>query len=92
MKKTVFVFLMLGTLTACSDGTQVKVDQDLDSIANKAENKLDTLANKVEAGAEKAWDSTKVGAAKAWDSTKAKAKNLKERLNERIDRERDSLR
>lgn len=87
MKKILFALLVLGFFSACYDGVRVRVDRDLDSLADKAGSKLDTFAAKVETGAEKAWDSTKVDAARAWDSTKAKAKDLKNRIDRRIDRD-----
>ncbi|HVG42822.1 MAG TPA: hypothetical protein VM888_14515 [Chitinophagaceae bacterium] len=77
MKKVVTFLVIAASLTACDEQSKTKTEIKIDSLGEK----MDSLGQKVEAGAKK-----------AWDSTKADAKELKEKIANKLDNIKDSAR
>ncbi|HVE60753.1 MAG TPA: hypothetical protein VNA26_02975 [Chitinophagaceae bacterium] len=88
MKKVITVGVFSFFLFSCDNTSTTATEQTLDSVGVKIRNKADTLGDKIENTAEKIWDSTKAGA----KELKEEAKELKNKIGDKLERNRDSIR
>ncbi|MFN2438309.1 MAG: hypothetical protein ABR503_03850 [Chitinophagaceae bacterium] len=88
MKKVIAVGVFSFFLFSCDNNSTTTTEHTLDSLGVKIGNEADTLGDKIENTDEKIWDSTKAGA----KELKEEAKELKNKIGDKLERNRDSIR
>ncbi len=91
MRKKLLVIGILSFFIISCDNNSFSTDKKLDSLDDKIENEIDTLSNKIDDELDTLSNKIENTAGKVWDSTKAGAKDLKNRIKDKLERNRDSI-
>ncbi len=91
MRKLLGISIFSLFLISC-DNSSTSTEKELDSLGGKIENKVDKLGNKIDNELDTFSKKVENTAGKVWDSTKAGAKDLKKRIEDRMERNKDSIR
>ncbi len=90
MRKLFGIAIILVFLISC-DNNSNSTEKELDSLGSTIENKVDKLGNKIDKELDTFSKKVENTAGKVWDSTKAGAKDLKNRIEDKLERTKDSI-
>ncbi len=90
MKKLFGIAVFSFFLISC-DSSSTSTEKELDSLGGRIENKVDNLGNKIDKELDTFSKKVENTAGKVWDSTKAGAKDLKNRIEDKLERTKDSI-